>query len=97
MAGAICGETPDLCDDSPPIHTASENTVSPMDTLSLTERGICTKYIPPAILAAGWSQLQFREASGLELDAFYRQLKAEMAHGLIVRPEMAYLREVAAG
>lgn len=32
-----------------------------MEKLSLSERDICTKYITPAILAAGWSQLQFRE------------------------------------
>ena len=37
------------------------------------------------------------QASGLEIDEFYRQLKGEMAHGWIVQPEVAYVREVAAG
>lgn len=37
------------------------------------------------------------QASGLEIDEFYRQLKTEMAHGWIVQPEVAYVREVAAG
>jgi len=36
------------------------------------------------------------QASGLEIDDFYRQLKTEMARGWIVEPEPAYMREVAA-
>jgi type I restriction enzyme, R subunit len=32
-----------------------------MDILDLTERDICTKFITPAIQAAGWEQNQFRE------------------------------------
>lgn len=32
-----------------------------MDILSLSERDMCTKYITPAIQAAGWQQQQFRE------------------------------------
>jgi type I restriction enzyme, S subunit len=35
-------------------------------------------------------------ASGLDIDAFYRQLKIEMAQGWIVQPEVATVREVAA-
>lgn len=34
--------------------------------------------------------------SGLEIDAFYQQLKTEMAKGWIVQPEVAYVREVEA-
>lgn len=33
-------------------------------------------------------------ASGLEIDAFYQQLRAEMAEGWIVQEETAYVREV---
>lgn len=36
------------------------------------------------------------QISGLEIDAFYRQLKTEMDHGWIVQPELAYVHEVAA-
>ena len=36
------------------------------------------------------------QASGLEIDAFYQQLKTEMAKGWIVQPEVAYMREVEA-
>lgn len=36
------------------------------------------------------------QASGLEIDAFYQQLKAEMARGWIVQPEIASMREVEA-
>lgn len=36
------------------------------------------------------------QASGLEIDDFYRQLKTEMARGWIVEPEPAYVREVTA-
>jgi type I restriction enzyme S subunit len=36
------------------------------------------------------------QASGLEIDAFYQQLKTEMARGWIVQPEVAYVREVEA-
>lgn len=32
-----------------------------MDKRTLTERDICTKYITPALLQAGWQQHQFRE------------------------------------
>ncbi len=32
-----------------------------MDKLDLSERDICTKFITPAIQAAGWQQAQFRE------------------------------------
>jgi len=32
-----------------------------MHKKSLSERDICTKYITPAILSAGWAQNQFRE------------------------------------
>jgi type I restriction enzyme, S subunit len=31
--------------------------------------------------------------SGLDIDAFYQQLKTEMAKGWIVQPEVAYMRE----
>jgi type I restriction enzyme, S subunit len=34
-------------------------------------------------------------ASGLEIDAFYQQLKTEMANGWIAQPEIATVREVA--
>ncbi len=34
--------------------------------------------------------------SGLKIDAFYQQLKTEMAKGWIVQPEVAYMREVGA-
>lgn len=33
-------------------------------------------------------------SSGLEIDAFYQQLKTEMANGWIVQPETAYMKEV---
>lgn len=33
-------------------------------------------------------------SSGLEIDAFYQQLKTEMANGWIVQPEAAYMKEV---
>jgi type I restriction enzyme, R subunit len=36
-----------------------------VDLLDLTERDICTKYITPAIQAAGWQQAQFREEVSL--------------------------------
>lgn len=36
------------------------------------------------------------QASGLEIDAFYQQLKTEMARGWIVQPEVAYVREMEA-
>ncbi len=36
-------------------------------------------------------------ASGLEIDAFYRQLKTEMARGWITQPDVAYMKEVEAG
>jgi type I restriction enzyme, S subunit len=36
------------------------------------------------------------QASGLEIDAFYQQLKAEMAKGWIVQQEIAYMKEVEA-
>lgn len=32
-----------------------------MDRKQLSERDICTKFITPAILQAGWQQNQFRE------------------------------------
>ena len=32
-----------------------------MDKHSLSERDICTKFITPAIMQAGWQQDQFRE------------------------------------
>lgn len=35
--------------------------------------------------------------SGLEIDAFYLQLKTEMVRGWIVQPEVAYMKEVEAG
>jgi Restriction endonuclease S subunits len=34
--------------------------------------------------------------SGLEIDAFYQQLRTEMAKGWIVQPEVAYMKEVEA-
>lgn len=34
--------------------------------------------------------------SGLEIDAFYQQLRTEMAQGWIAQPEMAYMKEVEA-
>ncbi len=34
--------------------------------------------------------------SGLEIDAFYRQLKTEMANGWITEPEKAFVKEVEA-
>ncbi len=36
-----------------------------MDKYQLSERDICTKFITPAILQAGWQQHQFREEVGL--------------------------------
>lgn len=36
-----------------------------MDKLQLSERDICTKFITPAIVQAGWQQHQFREEVGL--------------------------------
>lgn len=36
-----------------------------MDKFSLSERDICTKFITPAILQAGWQQNQFREEVSL--------------------------------
>ena len=36
-----------------------------MDKLKLSERDICTKFITPAILGAGWTQTQFREEVNL--------------------------------
>ncbi len=35
-------------------------------------------------------------SSGMEIDAFYQQLKTEMAKGWIVQPEVAYVKEVEA-
>ena len=32
-------------------------------------------------------------SSGLKIDAFYQQLKTEMAQGWIVQPEAAYMKE----
>ena len=34
--------------------------------------------------------------SGMEIDAFYQQLKTEMAKGWIVQPEVAYVKELEA-
>jgi type I restriction enzyme, S subunit len=36
------------------------------------------------------------QASGLEIDSFYQQLKTEMTRGWIVQPAVAYMREVEA-
>ncbi|MGR9053135.1 MAG: DEAD/DEAH box helicase family protein, partial [Gammaproteobacteria bacterium] len=36
-----------------------------MDKNQLSERDICTKFITPAILQAGWQHHQFREEVGL--------------------------------
>jgi type I restriction enzyme, S subunit len=36
------------------------------------------------------------QASGLEIDAFYQQLKLETARGWIVQPQLAYMKEVEA-
>jgi type I restriction enzyme, S subunit len=36
------------------------------------------------------------QASGLEIDAFYQQLKVEMARGWIIQPDVAYMRELEA-
>ena len=36
-----------------------------MDKKSMSERDICTKFITPAIQAAGWQQAQFREEVSL--------------------------------
>ena len=36
-----------------------------MDKYQLSERDICTKFITPAIVQAGWQQHQFREEVGL--------------------------------
>lgn len=36
------------------------------------------------------------QASGMEIDAFYQQLKNEMARGWIVQPEVAYMQEMEA-
>lgn len=47
---------PVLCDDA-----GQSNGIAVMKKTTLSERGICTKYITPAILAAEWSQYQFRE------------------------------------
>jgi len=36
--------------------------MSDLDERSLTERDICTKFIPPALREAGWDEMQqFRE------------------------------------
>ena len=37
------------------------------------------------------------QQSGLEIDAFYQQLKTEMANSWIVEPEPAVMKEVEAG
>ena len=52
-----------------------------------------------ALLIRNQSELAAKalwQASGLEIDDFYRQLKTEMARGWIVEPEPAYMLEVAA-
>ena len=36
-----------------------------MDKIDLSERDICSKFITPAILTAGWAQEQFREEVAL--------------------------------
>jgi len=36
------------------------------------------------------------QQSGLDIDAFYQQLRTEMAQGWIVEPEKAVMKEVAA-
>ena len=50
-----------------------------------------------AILISNNDELSARtlwNISGLEIDAFYQQLRTEMAKGWIVQPEVAYMREV---
>jgi type I restriction enzyme, S subunit len=52
-----------------------------------------------AILSRNQGELSAKtlwNASELEIDAFYQQLKAEMAKGWIVQPEIAYVKEVEA-
>ncbi len=68
---------------------------------------LCLSTLPPAAhdaapLAAllartpsGTAAKSLWSASGLDIDAFYRQLKVEMAQGWIVQPEVATVREVA--
>ena len=54
-----------------------------MDKYQLSERDICTKFITPAIVQAGWQQHQFREEVGLtavsytHLDVYKRQMRGE--------------------
>lgn len=51
------------------------------------------------ILVRNQGELPAKElwnSSGLEIDAFYQQLKTEMAKGWIVQPEVAYVQEVEA-
>jgi type I restriction enzyme S subunit len=50
-----------------------------------------------AILVRHQGQLPAKSlwgSSGLEIDAFYQQLKTEMAQGWIVQPETAYVKEL---
>jgi type I restriction enzyme R subunit len=49
-----------------------------MDLRDLSERDICTKCIAPALIAAGWTQQQFREEVSLT------------AGRVIVRGKLAY-------
>ena len=40
-----------------------------MDKTQLSERDICTKFITPAIIQAGWQQHQFRDDETGEVEA----------------------------
>jgi type I restriction enzyme, S subunit len=59
-----------------------------------------SKYAPlAAILIRNNGEISAKtlwQASGLEIDAFYQQLKVEVARGWIVQPQVAYMREVEA-
>ncbi len=78
-----------------------------MEKLPFTERvlslGHCPadKDQPPlALLIRSKGELSAKalwHPSVLEIDEFYRQLKTEMAHGWVVQPELADVREVVAG
>ena len=54
---------------APAVPTKKKNTsngrVRDMDKYQLSERDICTKFITPAIVQAGWQQHQFREEVNL--------------------------------
>ncbi len=61
-----------------------------------TAQDTATLAVLPAKHPAGLPAKALWGASGLESDAFYQQLKTEMARDWIVQPEPASVREVAA-